>query len=89
MKPEDKAPELPDSIVTSPAYDDTPAATSPADEPAPQVTLLAGMKVLFDEKVGLAPVQVVDHDRKLHDKEIRKANGRANGHAQSYARGRR
>ena len=45
-------------------------ASTPVVNPA-TITLLEGMKVLFDEKAGLAPVQVVEKQERLS----------SNGHA--------
>lgn len=72
MNPEDSAPEPPDSIITSPAVDVESPATG--YQGPVKVTLLQGMKVLFDEKVGLIPVQVIDKAPKAG------GNGYTNGH---------
>lgn len=39
--------------------DDTDTGTAAAPADAPALSMLEGMKVLFDERVGLQPVRVV------------------------------
>ena len=57
-----------------------PAVAQPEQPAVPQpvkITVLEGMKVLFDEKVGLAPVQVVEKRERMNGRNGKNGNGYA------------
>jgi len=56
-------PEPPETVVADPGDVAAPPPHQAAPAQPTKITLLEGMKVLFDEKVGLAPVQVVDKEQ--------------------------
>ena len=81
MNPSDNA-----TVTSEPKVETGPPLVVPqpvADQPAPssdpqpvKITVLEGQKVLFDEKVGLVPVQVVEKQERMNGSN----GGSGNGH---------